>query len=128
MAKHIALSTQERNPRSAANRSFFQAVIVLFPVANAGLLILQEELQKSGLVLPGWAWAVLNVLVVVTSLLIRVATRIMAVPGVNDKLRRYMPVLAPEDNHVELERSRAAAADSEYPAEDPRRGQQAQEE
>lgn len=128
MAKHIALSTQERNPRSAANRSFFQAVIVLFPVANAGLLILQEELQKSGLVLPGWAWAVLNALVVVTSLLIRVATRIMAIPGVNDKLRRYLPVLAPEDNHVEMELSQAAAADSEHPAEDPRGGQQAQEE
>ena len=128
MSKHLALSTQERNPRSAANRTFFVALVVLFPVANAALIVLQDELGKSGLVLPGWVTAALNAAVLVTSLLIRVATRIMAIPGVNDKLRRYLPVLAPEDNHVELERSRTAAAGTEYPAEDPRRGQQAQEE
>ena len=98
MSKHLALSTQERNPRSAANRTFFVALVVLFPVANAALIILQDELGKSGLSLPGWVTAALNVAVLVTSLLIRVATRIMAIPGVNDKLRRYAPVLAPEDS------------------------------
>lgn len=112
MSKHLALSTQERNPKSAANRTFIVALVVLFPVANAGLIILQDELEKSGLALPGWVTAALNVAVVVTSLLIRVATRIMAIPGVNDKLRRYLPWLSPEDTHVELERSRAAATDN----------------
>lgn len=103
MAKHAAVSTQELNPRSTSNRTLFQALITLFPLANAALLVIQGVLLEADQgTIPGWVWAVINGAVLVCGIVMKIASRIMAIPGVNEWLRKYAPWLAPEDDPAAL--------------------------
>lgn len=98
MADHVALSTQERNPRSAVIRTVFAAIVTAFPLVNATLLIVKAELAQYAVDLPGWVFVTLNVGLAVTAAFTAIVTRVLAIPGVNDWLRRYFPLLAPEDH------------------------------
>ena len=99
MANHLApLSTQERNPRSAVLRTVLVAAAALFPLLNGALKIVVEELEPYRVFLPGWLFVALNVTITVIVVLIGIFTRVMAIPGVNDWLRKYVPLFAPEDN------------------------------
>ncbi|KQR01500.1 hypothetical protein ASF74_08010 [Arthrobacter sp. Leaf145] len=97
MADHVALSTQERNPRSAVLRTVLVAAVALFPLLNAALKILVEELEPYRVHLPEWMFIALNVAITVVVVIIGVCTRILAIPGVNEWLRKYVPIFAPED-------------------------------
>ena len=97
MADHLALSTQERNPRSAVLRTVLVAAVALFPLLNAALKIVVEELEPYRVHLPEWLFMALNVTIAVVVALMGVFTRVMAVPGVNEWLRKYVPLFAPED-------------------------------
>lgn len=98
MADHVALSTQERNPRSAVIRTVFAAVVAGFPLINGALLITNAELQAYAIHLPGWVFVTLNIGLAVTAVVTAIVTRILAIPGVNEWLRRFFPLLAPEDD------------------------------
>lgn len=98
MADHVALSTQERNPRSAVIRTVFAFIVVGFPVLNIALAIVVNELQKIAVYVPEWLFTGLNVTILVTAALTAIVTRILAIPGINDVLRRFFPLLAPEDD------------------------------
>ncbi|KUM34524.1 hypothetical protein [Arthrobacter sp. EpRS71] len=97
MADHRALSTQERNPRSAVLRTVLVAAVALFPLLNGALKVVVEELEPYRVHLPDWLFVALNVAIAVTVALIAIGTRIMAIPGVNEWLRKYVPLFAPED-------------------------------
>lgn len=97
MAEHRALSTQERNPRSAVLRTVLVAAVALFPLLNAALKVVVDELEPYRASLPEWLFAALNAAIAVTVVLMGAFTRIMAIPGVNEWLRRYVPLFAPED-------------------------------
>lgn len=97
MGDHVALSTQERNPRSAVLRTVLVAAVALFPLLNVGLKILIEELEPYRLHLPEWLFVALNVAITVVVVLTGIFTRVLAIPGVNDWLRKYVPLFAPED-------------------------------
>lgn len=97
MAEHRALSTQERNPRSAVLRTVLVAAVALFPLLNGALKIVVEELEPYRVSLPEWLFVALNVAIAVTVVLMGIFTRVMAVPGVNEWLRKYVPLFAPED-------------------------------
>lgn len=101
MADHVAtgvLSTQEKNPRSAVLRTLLAAVIALFPLLNLALPIVIEALKPYQVYLPGWVFLWLNGALVAVTVIIAIATRILALPGVNAWLRKYAPIFAPEDN------------------------------
>jgi len=95
--KRVAVSTQEKNPRSAVARTVLVAVFALFPILNAALLVIMDELQPYVGQLPAWVFPALNGVLVAVTVLIGICTRVLAVPGVNDWLRRYAKWLAPED-------------------------------
>ena len=99
MADHVAVgaSTQERNPRSAVARTVLAAVVAAFPLLNGVLLVALEVLKPYEVNLPGWVFLWLNGALAVVTALTALFTRILAVPGVNDWLRRYLPLFAPED-------------------------------
>lgn len=97
MGEHVALSTQERNPRSAVLRTVLVAAVALFPLLNGALKVLVEELEPYRANLPDWLFVALNIAITVVVVLIGVFTRVMAIPGVNDWLRKYVPLFAPED-------------------------------
>lgn len=97
MGEHVALSTQEKNPRSAVWRTILAAAIALFPLLNGILGVTIELLKPYELQLPGWIFLVLNGSLVVVTLIAAWVTRVLAIPGVNDWLRRYVPLFSPED-------------------------------
>lgn len=97
MAAHAAVSTQERNPRSAVVRTVVVAIVVLFPSLNAVLGIIAEELTPYGGTLPGWVFGILNGGIAVVTVILGIGTRVLAIPGVNDWLREHAAWLAPED-------------------------------
>lgn len=97
MAAHAAVSTQERNPRSAVVRTVVVAVIVLFPSLNAVLGIIADELTPYGGQLPGWVFGILNSGIAVVTVILGIGTRVLAIPGVNAWLRQHAAWLAPED-------------------------------
>ena len=99
MGDHVAAgtSTQERNPRSAVARTVLAAVVAAFPLLNGVLLVALEVLKPYEVNLPGWVFLWLNGALAVVTALTALFTRVLAVPGVNDWLRRYLPLFAPED-------------------------------
>lgn len=98
MAGRRALSTQERNPRSAVIRTVLVAAVALFPLLNVALKIVVEELEPYRVSLPEWLFAALNVSITVVVVIIGIFTRVMAIPVVNEWLRKYVPLFAPEDD------------------------------
>jgi hypothetical protein len=93
----VPASTQERNPRSAVLRTVLAAVIALFPLLNGVLLAAVEVLKPYEVHLPGWVFLWLNGALLAVTAVTALITRILAVPGVNEWLRKYAPVFAPED-------------------------------
>lgn len=76
-------------PWKRAARSTFGALVVGVPIANGVAIALVQYLtEQTSVVVPGWAFLVLNGVVAGTSLVIGGVARIMAVPGVNDLLTR----------------------------------------
>ncbi|MBT8162784.1 MULTISPECIES: hypothetical protein [Arthrobacter] len=99
MGTHLAIpaSTQEKNPRSAVLRTVLAAVIALFPLLNLVLAVVIDQLKPYQVNLPGWVFLWLNGALAVVTVITALATRILAIPGVNDWLRKYAPAFAPED-------------------------------
>jgi hypothetical protein len=93
---HSALSTQERNPWSAVARTF-AAIVALIPVLNGVAALTIELLKPYEVHLPVWVFPALNGVLVATALLAAWVTKVLARPDVNDWLRTYLPLLAPED-------------------------------
>lgn len=102
MGKHLSAgslpvqSSQEAHPGKAVNRTLLVAVLSAFPVLNATLAMTLQELQPYVGTVPGWVFAVLNGALLVTTVLIGIFTRVMAIPAVSDWFRRYVPALAPD--------------------------------
>lgn len=96
MSAHVAQSTQEQNPKKAVSRTTFVVILAAFPILNATLLVIQAELSPYMEALPGWVFAILNGGIAVTAVLSAILTKVMALPGVNDFLRRSFPALAPD--------------------------------
>ncbi|MGO4143725.1 hypothetical protein AB4Y77_01455 [Paenarthrobacter sp. YAF11_1] len=98
MGDHSAeLSTQERNPWSAVVRTG-AAILALIPVINGIAALIVESLKPYEVYLPSWVFPALNGILVATALLASLVTRVLARPDVNAWLRKYAPMLAPEDN------------------------------
>ena len=95
MGDHLAVSTQERNPWAAVRRTAV-AVFALIPVVNAIAAATLDLLKPFGDAVPAWVFPALNGILVATALLAAWVTRILALPVVNDWLRRFLPALAPE--------------------------------
>lgn len=70
-------------------RTIVQALIILVPVVNGvGIAVVAYLREQTDVVIPASVFLVLNAVVAVTALLMGLAARIMAVPGVNDILTR----------------------------------------
>ena len=101
MGDHSAvISTQERNPRSAVLRTILAAAVALFPLLNGVLGAIIEALKPYEVHLPAWVFLALNGTLLAATALAAVVTRVLAVPGVNDWLRKYRILrwFTPEDN------------------------------
>lgn len=98
MADHLA--TQERNPRSAVLRTVLAAAVALFPLLNGILAAAIDALRPYEVHLPPWVFLALNGTLVAATALAALVTRVLAVPGVNDWLRKYRVLrwFTPEDN------------------------------
>jgi hypothetical protein len=96
MADHrAAVSTQERNPWAAVRRTF-AAVLALIPILNGIAALTIELLKPYEVYLPVWTFPALNGVLVATALLAAWVTKVLAMQKVNDWLREYLPLLAPE--------------------------------
>lgn len=93
-------STQERNPRSAVARTVL-AVVAFFPLLNGVLVACIEALKPYEVYLPGWVFLGLNGTLIAATALAALVTRVLAVPGVNEWLRKYRILrwFTPEDNN-----------------------------
>lgn len=91
-------TTQEQNPGRAVLRTLLAAAVGLFPLVNGILLALQQALEPYRAVLPEWTFLVVNGVALAAIILTAVVTRILAVPGVNDWLRKYriLELFAPD--------------------------------
>lgn len=96
MADHVAKSTQERSPWAAVRRTV-AAIIALIPVVNGIAAVTIEMLKPYEIYMPAWVFPALNGVLVATAVLAAWVTKILARPDVNDWLRTYLPLLAPED-------------------------------
>lgn len=68
-------------------RTIVQALVVLVPVVNGvGVAVAAYLREQTDIVIPASVFLVLNAVVAATALLMGLAARIMAVPGVNDVL------------------------------------------
>ena len=90
------MTTQETNPGRAVLRTVAAAFIGLFPMMNTLLLTIQGWLTENTDIVPGWLFVVVNGVLVAALALTALATRLLAVPGFNDWLRKYLPLLAPD--------------------------------
>lgn len=102
MGEHEAapVSTQERNPASAVARTILAAVFALFPLMNGILAAAIEALKPYEVYLPGWVFLGLNGALIAATALAALVTRVLAVPGVNEWLRKHRILrwFTPEDN------------------------------
>lgn len=90
MADHIApVSTQERNPRSAVLRTVLAVALAAFPLLNGVLVAILEALKPFEGYVPGWVFLGLNGVLLAVTILAAIVTRVLAVPGVNEWLRKY---------------------------------------
>lgn len=91
-------ATQEQNPTRAVLRTVLAAAVGLFPLVNGILLALQEALEPYRAVLPEWTFLTVNGVLLAATILTAVVTRVLAVPGVNEWLRKYrvLELFAPD--------------------------------
>ncbi len=97
MADHLA--TQERNPRSAVLRTVLAVAVAAFPLLNGVLLAVIEALKPFEAFVPSWVFLGLNGILLTVTALAAIVTRVLAVPGVNEWLRKYRLLrwFTPED-------------------------------
>lgn len=93
------LSTQELNPASAVIRTILQVGVPAFLSLGVLLPEILDVIEKNmpGVLPEGLRLWLLGAAGVLTGASAAIA-RIMAIPGVNDFLRQYLPWLAPENN------------------------------
>lgn len=88
----LPLSTQEEHPNKASVRTFLQTLIatlvLVVPFVPMLVNIVLEEFGKAGVEPPGWLYAALTGASVACALVAAIITRIMAIPGVNDWLKK----------------------------------------
>lgn len=88
----VGLSTQEQHPTKSSVRTFVQTLVpslVLFVVVIPPIVqIVLDEVGKAGVELPSWLFAALTGAALACSLIASIAARVMAIPGVNDWLKR----------------------------------------
>lgn len=89
-------STQEANPGRAVFRTFFAALLGFAPLVNGVLLAVQDWLAANTDVVPAELALWVNGVLVACLALVALVTRVLAVPGVNDWLRKHLAVLAPD--------------------------------
>lgn len=89
-------ATQETNPTKAVMRTLLAAVIAFFPLVNGVLLAVQDWLASNSEVLPPGLTVAVNAVLIGGLLIVALVTRILAVPGVNDWLRKYAALFAPD--------------------------------
>lgn len=89
----IPLSTQEQHPNKASVRTFVQTLIatlvLVVPIVPVLVNIVLDEFGKAGVEPPGWLYLGLTGASVACALVAAIIARIMAVPGVNDVLKRF---------------------------------------
>lgn len=90
------VSTQEANPGKAVLRTLFASLLAFAPLVNGVLLAVQGWLQDNTDVVPAELALWVNGVLVAGLALVALATRVLAVPGVNDWLRAHLAVLAPD--------------------------------
>lgn len=79
-------------------RTIVQALVVLVPLANGVAAAAAAYLtEQTDLVIPAWAFVVLNGVVAVTAVIMGLVARLMAVPGFNDWLTRIGLGSVPKD-------------------------------
>lgn len=90
-----AQGTQVANPRRAMIRTIVQSIVPLLVIVNAGALgIIGFLNEQTDLVIPGTVFVWLNGTIAVTSFVIGLVARIMATPGLDAFLVKYVPWLA----------------------------------
>jgi hypothetical protein len=94
-ATPIGTPTQVANPRRAVIRTVIAAIVGLALVLNPVLGIVIDQLRELApqFDVPAVVFVWLNGVIVITSGIIGGVTRILAVPGVNEWLARYVPIL-----------------------------------
>lgn len=90
------VATQEANPGRAVFRTIFAALLAFAPLVNGVLLAVQDWLTANTDVVPAELALVVNGVLVAGLALVALVTRVLAVPGVNDWLRKHLSVLAPD--------------------------------
>lgn len=89
--------TQVANPSRTSWRTFTQAILPALVILNGMLLALQSVLNdpEYSAYVPAWAWAAVNGGLLISAFLSKVIAQVMAVPGVNEWIKTYLPGLAP---------------------------------
>jgi hypothetical protein len=65
-------------------RTIVQALVVLIPLVNGVAAVMFAYLnEQTDVVVPGWAFVILNAVIAATAVIMGLIARIMAVPGVN---------------------------------------------
>ena len=86
------LSTQEVHPNKASLRTFIQtlipALVTLVAVVPQIVEIILDEVGKANVALPGWLYVTLTGASVACAVVAAIVARVMAVPGVEDKLKK----------------------------------------
>lgn len=72
-------------------RTIVQNLIVIVPIANGVAVAGKEYLEaQTDVVIPAWVFLALNGAIAITALLIGLVARLMAVPGFNSWLSRWL--------------------------------------
>lgn len=90
------VSTQEANPGKATARTFLAALLGFAPLVNGVLLAIQEWLNDNTDIIPAQLFLWVNGVLVAGLALAALVTRVLAVPGVNDWLRKHAALFAPD--------------------------------
>lgn len=90
-------ATQETNPGRAVGRTLLAALVAFFPLVNGVLLAVQDWLTQNTAIIPATLFTWANGILIAGLALAALVTRILAVPGVNDWLRKHLRILAPDD-------------------------------
>lgn len=92
------VATQEANPGRAVTRTFFAALLAFAPLVNGVLLAVQDWVVANSDILPAELAVWVNGILVAGLALVALVTRVLAVPGVNDWLRKHLSLLAPDNS------------------------------
>lgn len=96
---NAGVPTQLSSPRQATKRTaatVVAGILVALAVINPALLIVQEELQRTGLELPAWFWIGLNASVVLVGAVSTIVQRVILIPQVNAWIVAHFPGFSPE--------------------------------